>query len=313
MTDILVTAISGNVATGILRSLGEYDYRLFGCDVGEYPVGMDLVFDWFRVPYASDSTYVSALLEACQQRGIRAVIPANEAELLVLDGQRDLFEKAGITLIMNSSFILESCLDKYTCAKKLSAIGVPVPSSARPNELPIGEGDYILKPCFGCGSKFLKRVSSAEEAQREEKAFGQPLVAQEFLPEDEGEYTMGVFSDGKTTRCIEFRRKLTHGYSSFVELVKNKRMEELGHIVAERWDLRGSINLQMRMKNGEPYVFEVNPRLSGTTHFRSMLGFNDAMWWCETALGNPLPAYTPLYSYAVGLREITEKYIVKRP
>ena len=82
-----------------------------------------------------------------------------------------------------------------------------VPKSARPGELPDGAGDYILKPCFGCGSKYLRRVGSAEEARSEEAAFGQPLVAQEFLPEDEGEDTMGVFSDGETARCIVFRRQ----------------------------------------------------------------------------------------------------------
>jgi len=313
MTRLLVTAISGNVATGILRSLAGYDYRLYGCDIGEYPAGMDLVSDWFRVPYAVDADYVPVLLRECVKREIRAVIPANESEILILDAHRKEFETAGIRLILNDSFIVNTCTDKLICARELEKIGVPVPKSARPAELPAGSGDYILKPCFGCGSKFLKRVGSAEEALREEEAFGSALVAQEYLPEEEGEFTMAVFSDGSTTRCIEFRRKLSHGYSSFVELVKRPEMEALGALVAEKWKLRGSINLQMRVRNGIPHVFEINPRLSGTSHFRAMLGFNDSMWWCETALGRPLPAYVPLYSEAVGIRETVEKFVVKRP
>ncbi len=313
MKRLLVTAISGNVATGILRSLEGYGYRLYGCDVGEYPAGMDLVCDWFRVPYAVDPGYVPALLKECGRRGIDAVLPANEWELQILNANRAAFIEAGIRLIMNDGFVLDVCMDKLVCMRELEKLGVPVPKSARPGELPDGAGDYILKPCFGCGSKYLRRVGSAEEARSAEEVFGQPLVAQEYLPEDEGEFTMGVFSDGIEARSIVFRRKLTHGYTSFVELERNARMELLGRTVAERWGLRGSVNLQMRVRNGEPYVFEINPRLSGTTHFRAMLGFNDALWWVETALGNPLPAYTPLYSYAVGLRETTEKIIVKRP
>lgn len=313
MTRLLVTAISGNVATGILRSLEGYDYRLYGCDVGEYPAGMDLVADWFRVPYAVDEAYVSVLLRECEKREIRAVIPANESEILVLDAHREEFSAAGIRLIMNDPFIVNTCTDKLVCARELEKIGVPVPKSLRPAELPPGDGDYILKPCFGCGSKFLKRVSSGEEARREEEAFGSALVAQEYLPEEEGEYTMAVFSDGSTARCIEFRRKLSHGYSSFVELVHRPEMEALGAVVAEKWKLRGSINLQMRVKNGIPHVFEINPRLSGTSHFRAMLGFNDSMWWCETALGRPLPAYVPLYTEAIGIRETVEKFVLKRP
>lgn len=313
MTRLLVTAISGNVATGILRSLAGYDYRLYGCDVGEYPAGMDLVSDWFRVPYAVDEAYVPSLLRECEKREIRTVIPANEWELLILDKHREEFAAAGIRLIMNGSFVLNTCMDKLVCMKELEKIGVPVPKSARPEELAPGDGDYILKPCFGCGSKFLKRVGSAEEARREEEAFGSALVAQEYLPEEEGEYTMAVFSDGSAARCIEFRRKLSHGYSAFVELVHRPEMEALGALVAEKWKLRGSINLQMRVKNGVPHVFEINPRLSGTSHFRAMLGFNDAMWWCETALGRPLPAYVPLYTEAIGIRETVEKFVLKRP
>ena len=47
MMRLLVTAISGNVATGVLHSLSEYEYHLFGCDVGKYPAGIDLVEDFF--------------------------------------------------------------------------------------------------------------------------------------------------------------------------------------------------------------------------------------------------------------------------
>lgn len=313
MNRLLVTAISGNVATGILRSLNGYDYRLCGCDVGEFPAGMDLVSEWFRVPYAVDEAYVPTLLEECKTREIQAVIPANESEILILDKHRDEFSAAGVRLIMNDSFIVNTCLDKLACMHELEKIGVPVPKSARPAELPAGAGDYILKPCFGCGSKYLKRVGSAEEARHEEEVFGGELVAQEYLPEDEGEYTMAVFSDGSTARCIEFRRKLTHGYSSFVELVRRPEMEALGAAVAEKWKLRGSINMQMRVKDGIPYVFEINPRLSGTVHFRAMLDFNDAMWWCEIILGRPLPPYVQQYSKAIGIRETVEKFVVKCP
>lgn len=309
----LVTAISGNVATGILRSIIGYDYNVYGCDVGEYPAGMDLVKDWFRVPYAIDKQYTSELIEQCKKHEIQAIIPANESELIVIDQHRKEFEDAGILLVMNHSYIIQTCLDKYKCMKELAAIGVPVPQTFMPNDLPDGEGDYIIKPCFGCGSKFLKRVGCAAHAKDEERHFGNPLVAQEYLPDDDGEFTMGVFSDGKETRCIVFKRKLTHGYSAFVELIQDERMDAIAHTVAREWSLNGSINLQMRIKNGIPHVFEINPRLSGTTHFRSLLGFNDAMWWCETAAGNPLPNYVPMYHSAIGIRETTEKFVMKRP
>ena len=37
----------------------------------------------------------------------------------------------------------------------------------------------------------------------------------------------------------------------------------------------GSINLQSRFVNGKPYIFEINPRFSGSTPARAGLGVNE--------------------------------------
>lgn len=310
MTNLLVTAISGNVAAGVLRSLSGHGYCLSGCDVGEYPASIDLVKHCYRVPYAIEESYISKLLQICDTERIQAIIPINEKELEVLDQNRSVFSEKNIKLVMNSSFILHTCLDKYICMQELEKIGVPVPKTILSEDFHDEIGDCILKPRFGCGSKLVKRVSTAEDIRMCEKEFGRSLVVQEYLPDEENEYTMGVFSDGETIRCIIFRRKLTHGYTTYVELVQDKAMEEIGHVVAEKWRLCGSINIQMRQKNGKPYIFEINPRLSGTTHFRALLGFNDALWWCKTEFGQLIPPYIPQYIEAVGIREMNEKIIL---
>lgn len=310
MTKLLVTAISGNVATGILRSLSGHGYCLFGCDVGEYPAGIDLVKCCYRVPYAVEEDYVSKLLQICDTEKIQAIIPVNETELEVLDQNRSVFFEREIKLVMNNTFILHTCLDKYICMRELEKIGVRVPRTTLSENFYNGMGDCILKPRSGCGSKFLKRVSTAEEVRMCEREFRNSLIVQEYLPDEENEYTMGVFSDGETTRCIIFRRRLTHGYTTYVELVHDEKMEEIGQVVAEKWRLCGSINIQMRQKNGTPYVFEINPRLSGTTHFRALLGFHDALWWCKKVFGQSISPYIPPYREAIGLREMNEKIIL---
>lgn len=288
------------------------NYTGYGCDVGRYPAGMDLVREWAQVPYAREARYVPQLLALCKERKIQAVLPVNETELEVLDQHREVFARENIRLIMNSPVLLRNCLDKYTCMQELARLGVQVPKTTRPEDITDEHGQYILKPRSGCGSKFLKRAGSAEEVREVAAQYDGPLIVQEYLPDESEEYTMGVFSDGISTRCILFRRKLTHGYTSFVELARDEAVEGIGHRIAQAWNLRGSINIQMRRKNGKAYVFEINPRLSGTTHFRALLGFNDAYWWCETAFGRPLPDYELKYERAIGLRELNEKFILKQ-
>lgn len=309
MMRLLVTAISGNVATGVLHSLSECEYHLFGCDIGKYPAGIDLVEDFFCVPYAQDEQYIPELISACKTRQIQAILPINETELTVLDKHRLKFAEADIKLIMNDSYILNTCLDKYVCIQELKKLGVYVPQTYFPKDLPDSFGSYILKPRSGCGSKFLKRANSAEEARQIQEAFGEPLIVQEYLPDETEEYTMGVFSDRNMTRCIIFQRELTHGYTSFVRLIYDEEMESIGKTIAKSWNLYGSINVQMRRKNEKAYVFEINPRLSGTTHFRSLVGFNDAYWWCRMVFGQSVPKYRPQFKEAIGVRMMDEKII----
>ena len=46
MRRILVTAISGDVANGILKILQDTEDCVYGCDIYDYPVGMDRVITY---------------------------------------------------------------------------------------------------------------------------------------------------------------------------------------------------------------------------------------------------------------------------
>jgi carbamoyl-phosphate synthase large subunit len=48
--------------------------------------------------------------------------------------------------------------------------------------------------------------------------------------------------------------------------------------VAKALQLRGSINIQLRLRDGYPYIFEINPRFSSTVVARHKLGFSDVLW-----------------------------------
>jgi carbamoyl-phosphate synthase large subunit len=43
-------------------------------------------------------------------------------------------------------------------------------------------------------------------------------------------------------------------------------------------DLRGSMNVQMRLTDQGPRVFEINPRFSSTVLMRHRIGFTDVIW-----------------------------------
>ena len=79
-------------------------------------------------------------------------------------------------------------------------------------------------------------------------------------------------------RYIVFKRVLKSGYSVSGEIVDNESINNLLVSIANLLDLKGSINIQLRIVNDIPYIFEINPRFSSTVRFRDLFGFRDVLW-----------------------------------
>ena len=140
--------------------------------------------------------------------------------------------------------------------------------------------------------------------------FDGDYVYQAYIDSDD-EYTVGVFRDGDVLNTIAFRRQLKNGYSNLVELVHDEELDRIAAECARLFDLTGYINIQLRKKDGRYFIFEINPRISGTVRFRSMLGFNDVLWWLDLLDGKHTEPYTCPYRTAVGIRELNEKMLIK--
>ena len=112
-----------------------------------------------------------------------------------------------------------------------------------------------------------------------------------------GEFTCGLYrSASGTVRAIILKRELIGGFSGYGEVIENPQIEALLIELAEKLELRGSINVQLRISNGKPVVFEINPRFSSTVLFRHMLGFQDLVWAVEERLGLSLSPYQGVQS-----------------
>ena len=124
------------------------------------------------------------------------------------------------------------------------------------------------------------------------KAGNPEFIVQEYLNEGEGEFTCGVFRSKKgVLRTMILKRELMGGFSGYGEVVENQQINKLLAAIAEKLTLVGSINVQLRITQKGPVVFEINPRFSSTVRFRQMLGFNDLEWSLEDRLALSLSEY----------------------
>jgi len=308
MRRILVTAISGDIGNGILKILQFQENILFGCDVNKIAVGMDLVSYFFQSKYAIDYGYIDDLLEKCIKYKITYVIPTNEREIEIIGKERKRFEEKNIKLVIQNENILDVCLDKYKTVQLLKKYGLTVPDTyLTVDEIRDINGNFICKPRKSNGSKGIYFFNVNEKGKK--IIDSNSYVIQQYI-DSMDEYTVGVFKCGCCINTIAFQRELKNGYSNLVKLVQDDSLEKISIQVANILDMNGYLNIQLKKSKGKYYIFEINPRISGTVRFRDMLGFSDVLWWLDMLDGKKIPEYHCSYSEAIGVRELNEKYLI---
>ncbi|WP_310604084.1 ATP-grasp domain-containing protein, partial [Anaerosporobacter sp.] len=202
MRKILVTAIGGNVANGILKILSEGNDEIYGCDINEFPVGMDKVKVFWRSDLAVSPEYIQNLLSKCQCYGITHIIPVNESEIKVISDNIDLFESNNIKLIMQDKSVLDICLDKLNTMKYLDKF-VPdnIPQTFTFDEFSDNGETYIAKLRNSCGSKFIKNIVTRGELENLPYSNDEYII-QEYLADSEEEYTIGLFASKDEVNTI---------------------------------------------------------------------------------------------------------------
>ena len=152
------------------------------------------------------------------------------------------------------------------------------------------------------------------------------------------EYTVGVLHDmdGNFVNSIALRRLVQGQLHTRVRVPNRTGRKELGEElvissgvshgyvgefpdvtgpcerIAAALGARGPLNVQCRLMDGEVRVFEINPRFSGTTSIRAMVGFNEPdLLLRHHLLGEELEVRFG-YQSALVLRSLTEDIVADR-
>lgn len=291
---ILITGANGDVADAIGRSLkdGFPDAVISGCDLGEqWPAGR--VFQpMFKIPAANDSDYVDGLAAAARSARADLIIPTTEPEISRLSREPDL--AADLPLLMNSPEIVQAFLDKLETYRWLTDNGVTTPKTLALSDATADDLPLIVKPRFGRGSKNVEEVRTRGHLAHCMTQGGPDFVAQTLIDPHEGEFTCALFKHGPHVRHLIMRRWLSGGLTNRIVVESNPEIARTLETIATRLPPTAAVNVQLRVQNGSPLVFEINPRLSGTTRMRHGIGFKDACWWVAARLHDAAPeTYAP--------------------
>ena len=205
------------------------------------------------------------LAKGLEKAGVK--ILGTTPESIDLAEDRERFEN----LVKKSSIRLPECGTAFTFpeAKKIAnRIGYPV----------------LVRPSYVLGGRAMEIVydeNSLEKYIREAASVSpdHPILVDKFL-EDTFEFDVDAISDGEQTIICGFMQHIEEagihsGDSSCVlppymigeeeyQMIKDQTVQ-----LAKMLDVRGLINVQFALQDGQVYVLEVNPRASRTVPFVS--------------------------------------------
>jgi carbamoyl-phosphate synthase large subunit len=274
--NILVTGVGGGAGQSILKALEETPYGVVGVDSEELAAGLHAVSRAYKGYYAADPRFVDRLLEICRREECGLIFAGHDAELLPLSEHAARFRSEGIVPVVSSPEIIRICDDKLATHAFLKAHGFSVPNTQRLNEFTTFCRPVVLKPQRGGARSRNTFVVRSSQDLSLHRLLVDPdnCVVQEYIEGDE--YTCGTVTlDDRCAGVILMRRILRDGdtHQAFVE--RNPALESSVRSIAEALRPFGACNIQLRVRNGEPFVFEINARCSGTTAARALAGFNE--------------------------------------
>jgi len=199
--------------------------------------------------------------------------------------------------VVSSPDVIKVSDNKLTTFKSLRQIGVHVPETidlfnTNPENISLKFPFILKKREGGARSKDVYLVKSQQELEALQKN-GLDLslfIAQEYIEGDE--YTCGTVNfNGTCMGVIVMRRILRDGDTYKCFSVKNPIIEEEVRKLMTAIKPFGACNVQLRLKDGVPYIFEINARCSGTTAARALCGFNEPKMIADYLCHKIRPSY----------------------
>lgn len=298
---ILVTGTGSLIGQAIIKSILNSSIRenvtLFGCDYFEGTVGSYWCERNFVLPDILNPLEIENWKEEIYniviQQKIEIIFVGVDFELLYFaDMKEDLEEKFQCTVVVSDREVIEIGNDKYRTFKFLSDNKIQAPQTCLIEDLSNTSFEYpfIVKPRIGARSRGVRIIRNKVEADLFcNQHINQGYIAQELVGTDNTEYTCGVLCwNGDCVHSIVLKRKLKEGNTMVAEYDENEERNITQYIrdIATRLKPYGSCNLQLRVDDkGQPKLFEINPRFSGTTYMRALFGYNEVAFIICKILG----------------------------
>lgn len=304
MYTIGISCIGGGVGQSVINScrLSNLPLKTVGIDTNPFAYGgYDCdIFDSTVSVYADN--YIDQLLEKCKKHNIDLLIPGHDHELLIYARHAATFSKAGIQLVVPGEELIKRCRDKERMSRDFGEIADVFVNCYNKETLyrDIREGHIhyplIAKPRGGSASRGIEIIRNEQDLK---KIQTDHIVQEMAIPETDDPnygYFIRQIEKNKNPQVSEISiqivtdkngcllgkmasfNRLKDGIPIEISPVDDDRVwSVVDQLVPHFIDLglKGPLNIQGRLTNKGLKIFEMNPRFTGITGLRALMGFNE--------------------------------------
>ena len=341
----MVTAVGGGgIGEQLVKALrlAKTPYRIIGTDLTVAAEKQCELDEYSALPISTDEKYLDALLEECVRRKVDVLLPGSEPELKVIAKHVEIIRQYVKLVAVNDQSVIEVCSDKFKTANFLSKNGFLAPKSwliSTMDELClVDQFPLIVKPTVGGGSQDVYLIQSRRELEMIcgfLLGYHKTILVQDYVGRVDQEFTVGLLFDanGYLINSIALNRFILTSLSNRVKVLNRTGRNDLGDILAissglsqgrvedfpelracceligQTLGAKFGINIQCRVVDKKPIIFEINPRFSGTSSIRAMLGFNEPDLLIRKHILGEVLSQRPAYNFGTVLRGLREVWV----
>jgi len=290
--NVLVTGAGGGVGQGVIKSLKmikDMDIKIIAADMSELAAGLYSADVAYLIDKCDSDEYLKSLSKIFKKESIDFYIPGTDVELTFCAINKQLImDEFNVYTIISSKEVIDISDNKYKTSSFLKGHGLNYPKTDYLKDIDIKSIVYpaIVKPSVGCGSIGVYKVNNLDELMPYLEDSNN-IVIQEYVGNEDTEYTCTVVKIGnELSPVLVLKRILRSGDTYRAEPVESKKIEQYVLDVASKLEIDGGCNFQLRLDaHGEPKIFEINSRFSGTTPFCAQIGFNPVEFYLKRSVG----------------------------
>ena len=267
LPNVLITAASRRVplVNAFRHALaGRGGGRVIVTDVDPLSPAVHVGDQAYRVPLSSAPNYIDEILAISLAERVGVIVPTIDDELPQFGAAASMFAAERIRVVVSPPETTALCNDKYALCRRLDTLGIAAARSFLPEDLPAAlDFPLFIKPRYGRGSVGAYVVRTPRELEFFRGYVDAPVV-QDYL--NGPEYTIDMLCDfsGQVLSIVPRQRVVIRaGVIDRGRTVKDQRLFDLARACAAHIRFVGPVNIQCRVVDDQPVVFEINPRFSG--------------------------------------------------